>query len=140
MRECSGLPPTGCSATGTASRLSASRMGVCVECDENVAGRFLLLVFTLLVSGFGLRLYFYLVQRYPNAKGWIATSSILINQIQVVVVIRDLIVVDGTWFQTLSGYMSLFVIDVGAIQPPLIRIGPSVELRGIARNVIRRRI
>ena len=84
-----GLPPYGCTAFGDEYRASATgAWESCVLCPSASDPDYTLrtvgpLVGALLAICTGVAAYVWAVQRFPDFKGWIATSSIILTYLQV---------------------------------------------------------
>ena len=117
MRACSGLPPNGCSAFGRNARMSAMNYGQCVACPDDLTTLYVLLVVTVVGCTLALYVYLWLVAKHPNAQGWIATSSIVILQVQLVSVVGLLSSIEGSTTRTVAQGTSLVFFDLGIASP-----------------------
>lgn len=117
MPICRGLPPDGCSAFGEDARASAMEAGKCFMCPRERAP--LYLAFAAILIGGGLALFFYLrlVHKYPDSKGWIATSSLVLSELQVLSVLATLKSTHGSTAAKVASSASLFSMDFTIAQP-----------------------
>lgn len=117
MKECTGLPPRSCSALGPFARQSAMAVGTCFECPASVAPLAVLIVFIFIFVILATRAYFYLVEKYPNVQGWIATSSIVVAHFQLISVVSSLQALEGSTTKTATSAASLVLFDLTIASP-----------------------
>ena len=116
---CSGLPPQSCSAFGfgKTARHSAMQYGQCIACPDNLAPGIVLLVVTIVGCTLAIIVYCRLIAKYPNVQGWIATSSIIFSQLQLVAVIGLLSAIEGSMTHTVALGASLAFFDLSIASP-----------------------
>jgi hypothetical protein len=92
---CTGLPPDDCGAFGNAA-VSTQIVGTCVECPYGQLVTALLLMAIAVAGIAAFSLYFWLISKFPNFKGWVATSKIIIGQLQIAAVVAMLKTLNGS--------------------------------------------
>ena len=119
MRDCRGLPPHSCDAFGfgKTARHSAMQYGRCIACPDNLAPGIVLLVVTIVGCTLAVIAYFRLIAKYPNVQGWIATSSIIFSQLQLVAVTGLLSAIEGSMTHTVAQGASLAFFDLSIASP-----------------------
>ena len=95
LTGCSGLPPDDCGAFGNAA-VSTQIVGTCVECPYGQLVTALLLIAIVVAGIAAFSFYFWLISKFPNFKGWVATSKIIIGQLQIAAVVAMLKTLNGS--------------------------------------------
>ena len=117
-RACQGIPPSDCSAFASgAAAMSAIEPGVCTACPDNLVPLALLFVLTSLGALVGYAVYLHRISKYPDFRGWIATSSIAIGQAQLVWIFSMLHAIDGSWTRRVFTIFGIASLDISVASP-----------------------
>ena len=115
-RDCEGLPPASCSAFRDAA-LGAMNPGECVSCPDDVTPTLLLLLGALVGSGAALLIYLRLISCYPDFRGWIATSGIVIGQLHLLAIVGALAALADSFTSTVIRWFNALFFDTTLAQP-----------------------
>lgn len=117
QKRCRGLPPQSCLAFGKNSRMSATAIGTCKSCPGSVAPTVLLSLLCAVITYFVAKLYLRMIELCPDIKGWVATSSIVLSQLQISTVKGSLTTTEGSLFSNVAQFPTLLTLDFSLAGP-----------------------
>eukprot|EP00966_Prymnesium_polylepis_P234980 5434944-Prymnesium_polylepis.1 len=136
---CSGIPPIACSAFGRQSRLSLVALDECISCPANEEETIVKFSIVAVLVPVGVAAYVFAVDHYPRYREWIATSSLVLNHVQVVGLLGSLAVLapGNSLPSALVGMLrllQLFSSGVTAVHPQCL-LPPQPRLEMVDRTI-----